>query len=71
MQAPDLLADLIAFPTVSANPTRALVDHCAALLRDAGAQVPQADGRLHGRGTADMTGRIGLRSLIDMLAADH
>ncbi|MDW3224914.1 MAG: acetylornithine deacetylase [Paracoccaceae bacterium] len=35
----DLLGDLIAFPTVSANSNLALIDYCKDLLRNAGAQV--------------------------------
>ena len=145
----DILADLIAFPTVSREPNRALIDYCAAMLGDAGIDsriienddgsranlfatigpadrpgvmlsghtdvVPvdgqswtrppfrasTEDGRIYGRGTADMKGFVaaalmaarqaagrdlatplhlalsydeeigcvGVRSLIDMLAA--
>lgn len=149
MNSVDILKDLIAFPTVSADPNRALIDYCAGLLQDAGArieiiedetgrkanlygtlgpqdvpgvllsghtdvvpvegqdwtvppfQATQSDGKIYGRGTADMKGFvactlalarraantdlqtplhfafsydeeigcIGVRSLIDMLAA--
>jgi len=39
MKTLDLLRDLIAFPTVSADPNRALIDYCAELLRGVGAKV--------------------------------
>lgn len=39
MNTLDLLRDLIAFPTASANPNRALIDYCANILDDAGAHV--------------------------------
>ncbi len=39
MQTIELLRDLIAFPTVSADPNRALIDYCADLLKDAGADI--------------------------------
>ena len=39
MQTLDILERLIAFPTISSDPNRALIDYCAALLRGAGADV--------------------------------
>lgn len=39
MNTKTLLRDLIQFPTVSAEPNRALIDYCADLLRNAGAEV--------------------------------
>ena len=39
MQTVDYLRDLIGFDTTSVNPNRALIDYCAGVLRDAGAQV--------------------------------
>jgi acetylornithine deacetylase len=39
MLTTDLLRDLIAFPTVSAEPNLALITYCADILRDVGAQV--------------------------------
>ena len=39
MQTTDLLRDLIAFPTVSADPNLELIRYCEAVLRDVGAQV--------------------------------
>lgn len=39
MNTTDLLRDLIAFPTISADPNLALISYCADLLGDAGAQV--------------------------------
>ena len=149
MNTIDILKTLIAFPTVSSQPNRALINYCADLLRDVGAQITileddtgkkanlyatigpqnipgvllsghtdvvpiegqdwsvpafemtQSDGKLYGRGTTDMKGFvasalsmalkasqqelttplhlalsydeeigcIGVRSMIDMLAA--
>ena len=39
MQTVNYLCDLIGFDTASVNPNRALIDYCAGVLRDAGAQV--------------------------------
>ena len=39
MTATDILRDLIAFPTISVDPNRALIDYCADLLTEAGAEV--------------------------------
>ena len=39
MKTINLLGDLIAYPTISADPNLALIAYCADLLRDAGAQV--------------------------------
>lgn len=39
MNTQDILRDLIAFQTVSANANRALIDYCADLLRTAGAEI--------------------------------
>jgi acetylornithine deacetylase len=39
MTSTDILRDLIAFPTISADPNRALIDYCADLLTKAGAEV--------------------------------
>ena len=39
MQTVDYLRDLIGFDTTRVNPNRALIDYCARVLRDAGAQV--------------------------------
>ena len=39
MQTVNYLRDLIGFDTTSVNPNRALIDYCAGVLRDAGAQV--------------------------------
>lgn len=39
MSTIDLLADLIAFPTISADPNRDLIDYCADHLRKAGASL--------------------------------
>ncbi len=39
MQTLDILRDLIAFATVSADPNRALIDYCADMLQKAGASV--------------------------------
>lgn len=39
MQSVDILKELVAFPTVSADPNRALIGYCADLLREVGAEV--------------------------------
>lgn len=39
MSTKNILRDLIAFPTVSVNPNRDLIDYCANLLKDVGAEV--------------------------------
>ena len=55
MHTADILSDLIAFPTVSADPNRALIDYCAEHLNSCGAVVeviPDATG-----GKANQIGR--------------
>lgn len=39
MSTKDILRDLIAFPTVSVNPNRDLIDYCAGILEGVGAEV--------------------------------
>jgi len=39
MTTQGILRDLIAFPTISADPNRALIDYCADLLKNIGADV--------------------------------
>ena len=39
MSTTDILRDLIAFPTVSVNPNRDLIDYCAGILEGIGAEV--------------------------------
>lgn len=39
MSTKDILRDLIAFPTVSVNPNRDLIDHCAGILEGVGAEI--------------------------------
>lgn len=39
MRSQEILRELIAFPTVSANPNRALIDYCGTLLKNCGAAV--------------------------------
>jgi len=39
MHTKEILRELIALPTISSNPNRELIDRCAGLLRDAGAEV--------------------------------
>lgn len=48
MKTEEILRDLIAFPTVSSEPNRALIDYCADLLKSIGADISlieDADGR--------------------------
>lgn len=69
MQTTDILRDLIAFPTVSADPNRALIDYCANLLHSAGATVeiiPDATG-----GKANLYATIGPQDRPGVLLSGH
>ncbi len=69
MDTIDHLRDLIAFPTISADPNRALIDHCATLLEAAGAEVriiEDATGR-----KANLYATIGPRDRPGVLLSGH
>jgi acetylornithine deacetylase len=62
-----ILADLVAFPTVSADSNLHLIAYASDLLSSAGARLSvsldpftltERDGKLYGRGTCDMKGFI-------------
>ena len=65
----DILGELIAHPTISANPNRDLIERCAELLRDAGAEVVliEADG---GR-KANLYATVGPRDRAGVLLSGH
>lgn len=69
MNSLDLLDALIAFPTVSRDPNRALIEHCAKLLRDVGAKVTviEADGGKK----ANLYATIGPRDRPGVLLSGH
>ena len=69
MKTLDILEKLIAFDTVSANPNKDLIDWCADLLRDAGAEVtliPDATGK-----KANLYATIGPRDKPGVLLSGH
>ena len=69
MQTADILSDLIAFPTVSADPNRALIDYCAEHLNSCGAVVkviPDATG-----GKANLYATIGPQDRPGVLLSGH
>ena len=57
MDGQDILSDLIAFPTVSADPNIALITYCADLLRNAGARVQVIEE--HGGTKANLFATVG------------
>ncbi len=68
-----ILADLIAFDTTSALPNRAMIDHLAGLLRDAGAQVQviEADASLGGAAKANLYATVGPTDRPGVLLSGH
>ncbi len=64
MRSREILEDLIAFPTISAAPNRALIDYCADLLRSSGAHVQiiadEASGKANLFATIGPTDRPGV-----------
>ncbi len=69
MQTTDILKTLIAFPTISADPNRALIDFCADLLRRAGAEVTiieDATGK-----KANLYATIGPRDVPGVMLSGH
>ncbi|MEM9332582.1 MAG: acetylornithine deacetylase [Pseudomonadota bacterium] len=69
MNTKDLLNDLIAFPTVSSNPNRALIDYCASLLSDAGAEISILEDEKEAK--ANLYATIGPRDTPGVLLSGH
>ncbi len=69
MKTQDLLRDLIAFPTVSANPNRALIDYCATLLKDAGADVTIIEDKVENK--ANLYATVGPLDIPGVLLSGH
>jgi len=69
MQTTEILARLIAFPTVSADPNRALIDHCAELLRGAGARVELIEAE--GGRKANLYATIGPEGVPGVMLSGH
>lgn len=69
MNTKTILRDLIQFPTVSADPNRALIDYCANLLKNAGADVKIIeDGTGH---KANLYATIGPLGMPGVLLSGH
>lgn len=69
MHSLDLLDALIAFPTVSRDPNRALIDYCATLLKDVGAEltlIEAEDGK-----KANLYATIGPRETPGVMLSGH
>lgn len=69
MTSQDLLKDLIAFPTVSSEPNRALIDYCADLLKDAGADVTIIEDSKENK--ANLYATIGPKDIPGVLLSGH
>ena len=69
MNSRDLLRELIAFPTVSSEPNRTLIDYCANLLNDAGAEVIIIEDDREAK--ANLYATIGPRDIPGILLSGH
>lgn len=69
MQTREILKDLIAFPTISVAPNRALIDYCADLLQAVGADVTLIEA--HGGKKANLYATIGPRDRPGVLLSGH
>ncbi len=69
MNSQDLLKDLIAFPTISANPNRALIDYCAELLHKVGADVQIIEDERENK--ANLYATIGPKDVPGVLLSGH
>jgi acetylornithine deacetylase len=69
MNTQDILRDLIAFQTVSANANRALIDYCADLLRTAGADITIIEDATGQK--ANLYATIGPKDLPGVLLSGH
>ncbi len=69
MTSAEILRDLIAFPTISVDPNRALIDHCADLLTEAGAEVQIIEDETGKK--ANLYATIGPRGRAGVLLSGH
>jgi len=69
MRSVDILKELIAFPTVSSEPNRALIGYCADLLRDAGAEVVLIEAE--GGRKANLYATLGPRDRAGVMLSGH
>jgi len=69
MSTKDILRDLIAFPTVSVNPNRDLIDYCAGILEEAGAEVTIIEDETGTK--ANLYATIGPRDRAGVLLSGH
>lgn len=69
MRSVDILRDLIAFPTVSSAPNRALIGFCADLLRDVGAEVVLIEAE--GGHKANLYATLGPRDRAGVMLSGH
>lgn len=69
MSTKNILRDLIAFPTVSVNPNRDLIDYCANLLKDVGAEVTIIEDETGTK--ANLYATIGPRDRPGVLLSGH
>ena len=69
MSTTDILRDLIAFPTVSVNPNRDLIDYCAGILEGIGAEVTIIEDETGTK--ANLYATIGPRDRPGVLLSGH
>jgi len=69
MNSRDFLKELIAFPTVSSNPNRALIDFCADHLLSAGANVSVIEDPIEAK--ANLYATIGPKDIAGVLLSGH
>ena len=69
MNTIDILKTLIAFPTVSSQPNRALIDYCAELLRGAGADITILEDDTGKK--ANLYATIGPKNIPGVLLSGH
>lgn len=69
MKTRDILSNLIAFPTVSADPNRALIDYCADILRHSGAELQIIENETGDK--ANLYATIGPRDRAGVLLSGH
>jgi acetylornithine deacetylase len=69
MDTQSILRDLIAFPTVSVNPNRSLIDYCTKLLTDVGADVTLIEDKEGHK--ANLYATIGPQNIPGVLLSGH